>query len=157
MTMKKVLFLALVLSLTACKTTDDPDNTRAVGAVAGAIVGAIIGYSIGNGSGEAVMALLGAAAGGAGGYYAADAIVKHDQKKMNKAAYEGLANTPVGGTVYWQNSDTGSAGSFKILRAFLSTDGRQCREFIANVMGERDTIEKQRTACRIHGGAWEII
>ena len=155
--MKRVIFLVLVLSLTACKTTEDPDNTRAVGAVAGAIFGAFIGYQFGNGSGQAVMSLLGAAAGGTGGFYAADYVIKRDQKKMKKAVYQGLTATPVGGTVYWQNSDTGSAGSFTILRAFKNADGRQCREFVTNVMGALKTVKSQQTACRIHNGAWEVV
>jgi surface antigen len=155
--MRRVIFLALALSLAACKTTDDPANTRAVFTVAGAIVGAIIGYELGNGSGEAVMAMLGAAAGGAGGYYAADYVIRRDQEKMKKAAYEGLENTPVGGTVYWQNRDTGSAGSITVLRAYASRQGRECREFVAHLMGDLDTTERRRTACRLHNGAWEII
>lgn len=157
MTMKRVIILALALSLAACKTTDDPDNTRAIGAVAGAVVGAFIGYQFGNGTGQTIMSLLGAAAGGAGGYYAADYVIKRDQKKMKKAVYEGLTATSVGETVYWQNRDTGSAGSFTILRAFESADGRQCREFVTNIMGELKTVKQQQTACRIHNGAWEVV
>lgn len=155
--MKRVIYLALALSLAACKTTDDPDNTRAVGAVAGAVLGAFIGYQFGNGTGQTLMTVLGAVGGGAGGFYAADYVIKRDQKKMKKAVYQGLTETPVGGTVYWQNPDTGSAGSFKVLRAFQTADGRQCREFVANIMGERDTVKNQQTACRIHNGAWEVI
>ncbi len=88
MTMKRVIFLALALSLAACKTTDDPDNTRAVGAVAGAVLGAFVGYQFGGGSGQMIMTVLGAVGGGAGGYYAADYIIKRDKKKMKKAAYK---------------------------------------------------------------------
>jgi len=157
MKMKRVIILALALSLAACKTTDDPDNTRAVGAVAGAVLGAFIGYQLGGGTGQTLMTVLGAVGGGAGGYYAADYVIKRDQKKMKKAAYEGLTTTPVGGTVYWQNSDTGSAGSFTVLRAFKTADGRRCREFVSSVMGELDTVKNQKTACRIHNGAWEVI
>lgn len=154
--MKKVIFLALALSLAACKTTNDPANTRAVFTIGGTIIGAIIGYELGNGTGQTIMAMLGAAAGGAGGYYAADYIIENDRKKMKKAAYRGLEETPVGGTVYWQNRDTGSAGSFTVLRAFATADGRQCRDFVAHLMGDLDTLEERRTACRIHYGAWEI-
>jgi surface antigen len=157
MTMKRVIFLALALSLAACKTTDDPDNTRAVGAVAGAVLGAFVGYQFGGGSGQMIMTVLGAVGGGAGGYYAADYIIKRDKKKMKKAAYKGLTTTPVGGTVYWQNQETGSAGSYTVLRAFETADGRQCREFVTNIMGERDTVKNQQTACRIHNGGWEVI
>ncbi len=155
--MKRIVILALVLSLAACKTTDDPDNQRAVGAVAGAAFGMFFGYNfLGNGSGQEIMALLGGVAGAAGGYYAADYIIKRDKQKMQKAAYEGLTNTPVGKSVYWENRETGSAGSFKVLRDYATTDGRQCREFSTNVMGELKTVENKRTACRIHNGAWEI-
>lgn len=155
--MKKVIFLTLALSLAACKSTGDPDNQRAVGAVAGAVFGAFVGYNFfGGGSGQEVMAVLVGAAGAAGGYYAADYIIKRDQQKMEKAAYEGLTNTPVGKSVYWENKETGTAGSFKVLRAYATADGRQCREFTTNVMGALKTVENRRTACRIHNGAWEI-
>jgi len=156
--MKRIVILALALSLVACKTNDDPDNQRAVGAVAGAFFGAFVGYNMfGGGSGQAIMAMLGAAAGGAGGYYAADYVIKRDQQKMGKAAYEGLTDTPVGKSVYWQNDETGSAGSFTVLRAFATADGRLCREFTTNIMGDLDTVETKRTACQLHNGAWEVI
>jgi surface antigen len=155
--MKRIVYLVLALSLAACKTTGDPDNQRAIGAVTGAIFGAFVGYNfLGNGSGQEIMAILGGAAGAAGGYYAADYIIKRDKKKMEKAAYEGLTTAAVGKTVYWENRETGSAGSFKVLRDFARADGRQCREFSSNVMGDLKTVENRRTACRIHNGAWEL-
>ena len=156
--MKRVVILALALSLTACKVTGDPDNQRAVSTVTGAIFGAFVGYNLlGGSSGQSIMALFGAAAGGAGGFHAADYAIKRDKKKMSRAAYEGLTNTSVGKTVYWENQDTGSAGSFTVNRAFVTADGRMCREFSTNIMGDLDTIEDNRTACRMHNGAWEII
>lgn len=155
--MKRIAILALALSLTACKVTNDPDNQRAVSTVTGAIFGAFVGYNLlSSGSGQSIMALLGGAAGGAGAYYAADYVIKRDKKKMSRAAYEGLTNTPVGKTVYWENQDTGSAGSFTVQRAFVTADGRMCREFSTNIMGDLDTIENNRTACRLHNGAWEM-
>lgn len=154
--MKKVIFLVLALALAACKTTEDPANTRAVVTVAGTIIGAIVGYGLGNGSGQAIMTVLGAAAGGAGGYYAADYIIRKDQEKMSRAAYQGLEHTPVGGTVYWQNRDTGSAGSFTMLRTFATADGRECREIVAHLMGHLNTLKQRHTACRIFNGAWEF-
>lgn len=155
--MKRVVILALVLSLTACKATNDPDNQRAIGAVTGVILGAFVGYNlVSGGAGQSIMTLLGAAAGGAGGFYAADYVIKRDKKKMSRAAYKGLTNTPVGKTVYWENQDTGSAGSFTVNRAFETADGRMCREFSTNIMGDLDTVENNRTACRLHNGAWEM-
>ncbi|NKB55931.1 MAG: hypothetical protein GKS00_06310 [Alphaproteobacteria bacterium] len=155
--MKRIAILMLALSLAACKTTDDPDNQRAVAAVAGTIFGAFVGYNLlGGGSGQAVMAVLGAAAGGAGGFYAADYVIKRDKKMRERAAYEGLTDTPVGKTVYWENQETGSAGSFTVLRTFTTTDGRMCREFSTNIMGALDTVENKSTACRLHNGAWEM-
>ena len=79
--MKRIIFLALALSLASCKTTGDPDNQRAVGAVAGAVIGAFVGYQFGGGSGQTIMTVLGAVAGSAGGYYAADYIIKRDRKR----------------------------------------------------------------------------
>lgn len=156
--MKRIAILALALSLTACKVTSDPDNQRAAGAVTGAIFGAFVGYNLVSSSfGQTIMVMLGAAAGSAGGYYAADYVIKRDKEKLSRAAYEGLTSTPVGKTVYWENHDTGSAGSFTVQRAFVTPDGRMCRKFSTNIMGDLDTIENTSTACRLHNGAWEII
>jgi len=155
--MKRIAVLLLAGSLAACQTSD-PDNQRAVGAMSGVILGAFIGYNMfGSGSGQTIMAALGAAAGGAGGYYAADYVIKQDQKKMEKAAFLSLDSASEGSTVYWENDETGSAGSFKVLRSFQSPEGRRCRELMASAMGELGTVEKKETACLLHNGAWEII
>ena len=153
--MKRFAMMALAASLaTACQTTGDPDNQRAVGAVGGALVGAFVGYTMfGAGGGQAVMALL----GGVGGYYAIDEIIKRDKKKMQKAAYESLNGGTQGRTVYWENQDTGSAGSFTILRSYQARDGRPCRDFSARAMGDRQTTDRRRTACRRANGDWELI
>jgi surface antigen len=157
--MKRFATLVLVASLaiTACQQTKDPDNQRAVGAVSGAILGAILGYAIGNGSGEAVMALLGAGVGSVGGYYAADEIIKRDKKNMQKAAYESLSSGVEGQIVYWENQETGSAGSFTVLRSYQTRDGRLCRDVSAWAMGDSQTTERRQTACRLTNGGWELI
>lgn len=155
--MKRIAVLVFAASLAACQT-NDPDNQRAVGAVSGVILGAFVGYNMfSSGTGQTIMTLLGGAAGGAGGYYAADYIIKRDKEKMEKAAFLSLDSAAEGSTVYWENDDTGSAGSFTVLRSFQSQEGRRCREFMANAMGELGTIEKKETACLRHNGSWEII
>ncbi len=157
--MNRIAMVALAASLaTACQTAGGPDNQRAVGAVRGAMLGAIVGYSLlGGGSGRHVMALLGAGAGGYGGYYAVDDIIQRDKKKMQKAAYESLSAGAKGKTVYWENRDTGSAGSFTVLRSYQTRDGRLCRDLSAKAMGDRRTTDRRRTACRLTDGGWEFI
>ena len=154
--MKRIAALILVAGLTACQT-NDPANQRASATLSGLFLGAFVGYNIlGSGTGQTIMTVLGAAAGGAGGYYAADYIIRMDKQKMERAAFLSLDSAAEGSTVYWENEDTGSAGSFTILRSFQSSNGRRCREFIANTMGEAATVERQETACQIRNGAWEI-
>jgi surface antigen len=157
--MKRIAMMALAASLAAaCQITSDPDNKRAAGAVGGAILGVVAGYTMfGSGSGQSVMALLGAGAGGAGGYYVVDAIVKRDRKKRQKAAYESLNGGEVGRTVYWENQATGSAGSFTVLRSYRARDGRLCRDYSAKAMNELQTTDQRRTACRLADGGWELI
>ena len=155
--MKRIIVLVFATSLAACQTSD-PANQRAVGTLSGMILGAFVGYQLlGNGSGQTIMAILGAAAGGAGGFYATDYIIRRDQARKDKAAYLGLDSAAEGSTVYWENADTGSAGSFTILRSFQSADGRYCREFKASTMGELRTVTQTETACRLQTGAWEVI
>ena len=101
--------------------------------------------------------LLSAGAGAAGGYYAADEIVKRDREKMQNAAYESLNRGARGRAVYWENRDTGSAGSFTVLRSYRARDGRLCREISARAMGARKTTQRRRTACRLNDGGWELI
>ena len=156
--MKRTIVLALALSLAACQSTSDPANQRAVGTLTGMALGAFVGYSLfGGGSGQTIFATLGAVAGGAGGYYATDYIIRRDQAKKDKAAYLSLDSGAEGSTVYWENDETGSAGSFTVLRSFQSADGRYCREFKASTMGELGTVNQTETACRLRSGAWEII
>lgn len=154
--MKRFAVLVLVAGLAACQT-GDPANQRASATLSGMFLGAFVGYNIlSGGTGQTIMTVLGAAAGGTGGYYAAEYIIQKDKQKMERAAFLSLDSASEGSTVYWENDDTGSAGSFRILRSFQASDGRDCREFIANAMGESATIERQSTACRIRNGAWEI-
>ncbi|MDA0663304.1 MAG: RT0821/Lpp0805 family surface protein [Proteobacteria bacterium] len=155
--MKRFSVLVLIAGLTACQT-NDPANQRASATLSGLFLGAFVGYNIlsSGGNGQTIMTILGAAAGSAGGYYAADYIIRMDREKMERAAFLSLDGAAEGSTVYWENEDTGSAGSFWVLRSFQEPDGRLCREFIANVMGDSATIERQNKACRIRNGAWEI-
>ena len=157
--MKRLAMMALSASLaTACQTTGDPDNKRAAGAVGGAILGVVAGYTMfGSGSGQSVMALLGAGAGGAGGYYAVDGIIKRGRKKMQKAAYESLNGGEVGRIVYWEIQAAGSAGSFTVLRSYRARDGRLCRDNSAKAMNELKNTDQRRTACRLADGGWELI
>ena len=156
--MKRIAVLALAISLVACQQTSDPANQRAVGTLSGMFIGAFIGYSlIGGDTGRAIMTVLGAAAGGAGGYYATDYIIKRDQQMKDHAAFLSLDGGKIGSTVYWENEDTGSAGSFTVLRTFKSSDGRRCREFTANTMGVLRTVKQTETACQLSNGSWEII
>ena len=157
--MKRIAMFALAASLaTACQTNDDPDNQRALGAVGGAIAGAIISYSLfGNSDSNAILTLLGTGAGSVGGYYAVDEIIKRDKNKMQKAAFESLNAGVDGQAVYWENQDTGSAGSFTVLRSYQRRDGRLCRDFTATAMGDRHTTDHRRTACRLADGGWEVI
>jgi uncharacterized protein YcfJ len=93
---KLIIFIAVVVMVSACATTNDTTNTKAqgtaVGAGAGAIVGGVLGAVFGGKQGAAIGAGAGALVGGAGGYAAGTAVAN---KKVAYAAEEDRLNEQI--------------------------------------------------------------
>lgn len=68
--MKKLIIVSAITLLSACATTDEPNQRAKTGAAIGAAAGAIIGYAIDDGAGGVLAgAAVGAAAGAGVGHY----------------------------------------------------------------------------------------
>jgi outer membrane protein OmpA-like peptidoglycan-associated protein len=82
--MKKIVLASIIATLSACVTTDDPNQRTKTGAAIGAAVGAVIGYAVDDGAGGLIAgAAVGAAAGAGVGHY-----MDNQQKEMEAALAE---------------------------------------------------------------------
>lgn len=82
--MKKLIIVSVIVLLSACTTTDDPNQRAKTGAAIGAAAGAIIGYAIDDGAGGVLAgAAVGAAAGAGVGHY-----MDKQQQEMEAALAE---------------------------------------------------------------------
>jgi surface antigen len=152
------LMAALALTLVGCKTNNE-GSMRASMLITGALVGGFVGYNFIGSSDAArvIFGMAGVAAGSYGAKYASDHIIKKDQERRKKAAYQSLVEVEEGLPVFWENPETGSSGSFKVLRTYKSTEGRVCRELESHAAGEDGAVTKQQTACQLFNGAWELV
>ena len=152
------LIVVVALLLVGCQTKN-PGSMRASMLIVGALAGGFFGYNV-LGSSDAtkvILGMAGAAAGGYGAMYASDFIIKRDMKRRKMAAYQSLVAKNEGVPYYWENPETGSSGSFTILRTFKSAEGRVCRDVEAHAVGEEGSVTKQQTACQLFNGAWELV
>lgn len=147
-----------LLAMTACAGIPETREDKiAVGTVAGAVVGGVAGYYLlGSGSGQWVAAMLGAAGGAVGGYFATERLTQWDRRMMREKAYDALSNAPAGETVSWQNPDTGTAGSMTPLRTYMDESGRLCRDYYATLRLEGEDFTAAQSACRMQTGAWVV-
>jgi surface antigen len=152
------LIAVLALTLAGCQTKNE-GSMRASMLITGALVGGFVGYNFFASSDAArvIFGLAGAAAGSYGAKYASDHIIKKDMERRKMAAYQSLVVADEGVPVFWENPETGSSGSFKVLRSYKSAEGRVCRELETHDSGEDGSVTNQQTACQLFNGAWELV
>jgi surface antigen len=56
----------------------------------------------------------------------------------------------------WENPDTGARGSVTPLANAYTTDGRNCRDFLASYVNGASESWLQGAACRAEHGRWEV-
>jgi surface antigen len=151
---KFAVLLVVTAAMSGCQTQNE-GSMRASMMIAGVMAGGFIGYNLVGGSdaARAIFSIAGMAAGGAGAQYASEFVIKRDQERRKKAAYRSLSAKKEGVPFYWKNPETGSEGSFKVLRSYKSPEGRRCRELESHAKGGEGAVTKRQTACRIHNGA----
>lgn len=67
--------------------------------------------------------------------------------------YQSLVAGNEGVPYNWENSETGSSGSFTVFRTYKSTEGRVCREVKARAVGGEGLVTKQQTVRQLFNGA----
>jgi surface antigen len=72
------------------------------------------------------------------------------------AAAELLARPEKGATRIWQNPRTGARGTVTTVAEAYSSEGFQCRDFLASYTRDGTESWLQGDACRIHQGRWTV-
>ncbi len=80
-----------------------------------------------------------------------------DMAHARNAASDVLTKGDKDSSQPWQNSETGAYGSVTPLaKAYVSDDGRTCRDFLASYVNGRTESWLQGSACKAAHGRWEI-
>ena len=74
-----------------------------------------------------------------------------------KAAVAELLGRPEkNGSQPWENPSTGARGTITAAADAYTSDGFQCRDFLASYMRDGAESWLQGDACRIHQGKWTV-
>jgi surface antigen len=123
--------------------------------LAGGALGGYLAYThLGAGLGQLVYTALGAAAGGAGGYMAYQAISQMDMRRAEATAVAALEDSPNYQAVGWNNDETGSSGAVIPTSTYILSDGTMCRDFAFSFTTKEAGAERRGTACRMGNGSW---
>jgi surface antigen len=72
------------------------------------------------------------------------------------AAAELLGRPEKNGTRLWENPGTGARGTVTAMADAYTSDGFQCRDFLASYIRDGAESWLQGDACRIHQGKWTV-
>ena len=149
-----LLASACLLPVAGCESIEREtgfNRSTQQGAAAGAAFGGIVAaLADANPAWIAASVIMGGVAGGAIG----NALGKEDAKKHVSNNLHGLDTLSEGQTSSWSNSQTGHSGSTTVRRVSRKDDGTVCKTYTETVHTGTETITRDGTACRAHGGSW---
>ena len=126
-------------------------NSDIIGQILGGGIGAVAGSQVGRGSGR----LVAVAAGTIVGVLVGGEVGRRMDRVDALCVDQALENAPDGETIVW-NSDQQDY-SLTPTQTVAGTDGKYCREYIAqSTIGGR-TVQTHGTACRQPDGAWKLV
>ncbi|MBC8338763.1 MAG: hypothetical protein H8E39_08745 [Alphaproteobacteria bacterium] len=154
---KKISAIMLAVSVAGCSNVD-MTREEMLGTAAGAAAGGFLGYQLGGGIlMNSVFATLGTVAGGAGGYYATQALMGTDRAAYEQTTKKGLAEAEDGKVLDWKNPETGNSGIFRTTNSFQMADGRYCRQYRTTVSFKKNVRSGVGMACRQPNGQWQVV
>jgi surface antigen len=157
--MRKVLLVALAVSLTACADRiSNTNSSRLIGAAVGGAVGGFLGWQFGAGLGQILATAAGAGIGAGAGFVVGPRLIASDQAVYEKTARQALASSPDGKIISWRNAETGSSGIFRPTRSFVvDSSGFYCRDYRATVAVKEGMVRGTGTACQTASGEWMLF
>jgi surface antigen len=150
-----LLACASLLPITGCETIEREtglNRSTQTGAAAGAAFGGIVAaLADANPAWIAASVILGGVAGGAIG----NKLGKDDAQRHASNNLHSLDTLAEGQTSKWSNSQTGHYGSTTVRRVSRRDDGTVCKSYTETVHAGSETVTRDATACRAHGGSWK--
>ncbi len=146
--------IASSLLLQACSGTTGEKETA--GTLLGAVGGAFAGSQVGGGSGQIVATAAGAILGMYLGNEIGASLDRADEAYARQAQ-DVAHQQPIGGTVTWNNPESGNHGSFTPVRDGQDQYGNYCREYQTTVTVGGEQQSAYGTACRQPDGSWAIV
>jgi surface antigen len=98
----------------------------------------------------------GEATGSIAGAQSATTPTETDLAFARNAASDVLTKGDKDASQPWENPSTGARGSVTPLAAAYTSEGRQCRDFLASYVNGRSESWLQGGACKSDHGRWEI-
>jgi surface antigen len=146
--------MIVMFTLSCAGTSWQEKEKTIIGGTGGAVAGGLIAHALDAGTAGVLGGIiLGGLIGGAIG----DRLDAADQREANQATYRALESTPSGGSINWQNPDSGVSGRVTPLRTYQAANGQYCREYRQDVMIDNETRQVYRNACRRPDGSWQAV
>lgn len=127
-------------------------NRAVVGTVVGGVVGGIIGNKVAHDRDKN----LGTVAGVLIGAIVGNKIGRNMDNADANCTNQALERAPDGQVVRWKNPDTGYLYAVTPYKTYKRADGRYCRDYKAEVIGNKTNRYKE-TACRNEKGVWQKL
>ncbi len=152
MTLKPVLaILCSGLILAGCADAQNNPKQTA-GTLIGAAAGGLLGAQFGSGAGQLAATAVGALGGAWLGNQIGSSLDDTDRLKAQQAHQNAMAS---GGTVRWDNPDSGNYGSVTPTRYGTdSQTGERCSEYQSEVVIEGQAEYMTGVACQGTDGVW---
>lgn len=150
------IITALLISALVIGCAEDHVSKQNAGTVVGAGLGAIAGSQFGGGEGQIAAAVVGSVLGGYIGNKVGLSMDRADSAYYLRTMSQSLEYNPSGVRSQWKNPDSGNHGSITPQATYVE-HGRNCREYIQEVVIGGKRQQAFGKACRRNDGAWEII
>lgn len=128
-----------------------------IGTGVGAVGGAIAGSQFGSGSGQLVGVAVGTLLGAGIGHSIGASLDRADMTYYNQTQQRALETLQPGGTLPWNNPQSGNSGTFTPAAYYQNTGGQYCREYSQTITVGGKVERGYGTACRQPDGQWQIV
>jgi len=151
-TLMKLTIIALIVSLSACSTNTQKENT-VVGAGTGAVIGGLAG-SLAKGAGSGWVIAAGAVVGALVGGVIGHNMDSTDTNYMNVAMNNNAAHQPT----KWKNEKTGASYEIMPTTGMITYKGNHnCRKYVAYGKMDGKVTKTHGIACRMDKDMWQQV
>lgn len=154
--LKLKLISGLLIAVMASGCAEGQYSKQNAGTIVGAGLGALAGSQFGGGEGRIVAAVAGSMIGGYIGNKVGQSLDRADMAYYNRTVTQSLEYNPSGVRSSWRNPDSGNYGSITPKTTYVDR-GKNCREYIQDVVIAGRKQQAFGKACRRDDGSWEVV